>query len=157
MNFKSPTSVYKDKITADKLSNIAGINIEKFAVEMIKESSAILGKTAKEIFYEDFKEFHLGTHKFAISQIKTMDVDCIKDIHSELIEYMKQLCETKDYDLVMFVITDILKEGSEIIVFGEDINLLEKAFNITVVDGRAFLKGVVSRKKQIIPVISSYL
>ena len=157
MNFKSPTSVYKDKITADKLADIAGINIEKFAMEMIKESSAILGKTAKEIFHEDLKEFHLGSQKFAISQIKTMDTDCIKDIYDDLVIYMKQLLDTEEYDLVMFVITDIIKEGSEVIVFGESIPLLEKAFNIEVKDSKAFLPGVVSRKKQIIPDISSFI
>ena len=157
MNFKSPTSAYKDKITAEKLADIAGINISKFAVEMIRESSAIHGKTAKEIFHEDLKEFNLGNQKFAISQIKTMDMDCLKDIYDELVDYMKYLLDTEKYHLVMFVITDIIKEGSEVIVFGESIPLLEKAFDVKVKDNKAFLPGVVSRKKQIIPDISSYI
>jgi len=157
MNFKSPTSVHKDRITADKLADIAGINIDKFAVEMIRESSALHGKTAKEIFHEDYKEFNLGNQRFAISQIKTMDTDCINDIYDDLIDYMKQICDSTDFHLVMFVITDIMKDGSEIIVFGESIPLLEKAFDVRVRNNRAFLPGVVSRKKQIIPDISSYI
>ena len=157
MNFKSPTSVHKDKIIADKLAEIAGINIESFAVEMIRESSALNDKTVKEIFHEDYKEFILGTQKFAISQIKTMDTDCIKDIYDELVKYMRIICDSNDFDLVMFVITDIIKEGSEIIVFGPSIPLLEKAFDIRVRNNKAFLPGVVSRKKQIIPNLSSYI
>lgn len=157
MNFKSPTSVYKDRITADKLAEISGISIEKFAVEMIKESSSIHGKSAKEIFHEDFKEFNLTNQKFAISQIKTMDTDCIKDIYNEILDYMHQICESNRYDLVMLLITDIIKEGSEIIVIGESKALIEKAFNVEIKENRAFLSGVVSRKKQIIPVLSNIL
>lgn len=157
MNFKSPTSVYKDKLTADKLAEIAGINIEKFAEEMIKESSSIHGKSAKDIFHEDFKEFNLADQKFAISQIKTMDTDCIKDIYQEILDYMHQICESNSYNLVMLLITDIIKEGSEIIVIGESKTLIEKAFNLEIVDNKAFLPGVVSRKKQIIPVLSNII
>jgi manganese-dependent inorganic pyrophosphatase len=157
MNFKSPTCVYKDKLTAEKLANIAGINMQEFALEMIKESSAIHGKTVKDIFYEDFKEFNLASHAFAISQIKTMDTDCANEIYDELLEYMKKLANSGKYHLVMFVITDIIKEGSLVIVFGDRIDLLEKAFNVEVIDHKAYLNGVVSRKKQIIPAISDYL
>ena len=157
MNFKSPTTVYKDKMTAEKLADISGINIEKFAVEMIKESSSIYGKTAKEIFYEDFKEFQLSEYKFAISQLKTMDIDCINEIHDEMLQCMHQVRDKNHYDLVMLVITDILREGSEIIVIGSETSLLEKAYDIEIIDNKAFLPGVVSRKKQIIPVLSNII
>ena len=157
MNFKSPTSVYKDKLTAIKLADISGINIEKFAVEMIKESSSIHGKTAKEIFHEDFKEFNLGNQKFAISQIKTMDINCINDIYDEVLSYMQQICDSNNYNLVMLLITDIIKEGSEVIAIGESVSLIEKAFSIDLIDRKAFLPGVVSRKKQIIPVLSNMI
>ena len=151
MNFKSPTSVFKDKITAEKLADIAGINIEKFAIEMIKESSSIHGKTVRDIFCEDFKEFQLGTQKLAISQIKTMDINCVNDIFDEILDYMRQLCETVHYNLVMLVITDIIKEGSSVIAIGPSVPILEKAFNVQLKNNTTFLHGVVSRKKQIIP------
>jgi manganese-dependent inorganic pyrophosphatase len=86
-----------------------------------------------------------------------MDVDCINDIYDDLVKYMTQIRDSNDYHLVMFVITDIIKEGSEVIVFGESIHLLEKAFNVKVKDNKAFLQGVVSRKKQIIPNISNFI
>jgi len=157
MNFKSPTSVYLDQITAEKLADIASINIKQFAIEMIKESSSIHGKTARDIITEDFKEFSLGNQKIAISQIKTMDVNCINSLFNELLAYMRQLCESNRYSIVMLCITDIIKEGSEIVVIGEGLSILEKAFNITIRDHRAFLPGVVSRKKQIIPVLANLM
>jgi len=155
MNFKSPTSVYLDQITAEKLADIACVNLQEFAVEMIKQSSSIHGKTARDIITEDFKEFTFGNHKIAISQIKTMDVNCVDAIFSEILEYMTHLCESNRYDLMILCITDIIKEGSEIIVIGEEMSLLEKAFNISIENHRAFLPGVVSRKKQIIPVLAN--
>jgi manganese-dependent inorganic pyrophosphatase len=157
MNFKSPTTVFKDKLIAEKLAEIANIDINKFAVEMIKESSSIHGKTIKDLFGEDFKEFNLGSQKLAISQIKTMDVNCVDDVMDEIIKYMKILCETNHYKLVMLVITDIIKEGSKVIALGESVPILEKAFNVKLVNNITFLSGVVSRKKQIIPELSNYI
>jgi len=157
MNFKSPTTVYKDRMTAEKLAEINGINIEEFATKMIQEGSSIVGKTAKEIIHEDYKEFQLGTHKFAISQIKTMDIHCVDSIEKEIFDYMNELAEEKKYDLVMLVITDIIQEGSLALIVGERYDLIEKAFNVEVKDNRVFLPGLVSRKKQIIPEISSIL
>ncbi len=157
MNFKSPTTVYKDRMTAEKLAEINGINIEEFATKMIQEGSSIVGKTAKEIIHEDYKEFQLGTHKFAISQIKTMDIHCVDSIEKEIFDYMNELAEEKKYDLVMLVITDIIQEGSLALIVGERYDLIEKAFNVEVKNNRVFLPGLVSRKKQIIPEISSIL
>lgn len=157
MNFKSPTTVYKDRMTAEKLAEINGINIEEFATKMIQEGSSIVGKTAKEIIHEDYKEFQLGAHKFAISQIKTMDIHCVDSIEKEIFDYMNELAEEKKYDLVMLVITDIIQEGSLALIVGERYDLIEKAFNVEVKDNRVFLPGLVSRKKQIIPEISSIL
>ncbi|HPY96493.1 MAG TPA: putative manganese-dependent inorganic diphosphatase [Candidatus Cloacimonadota bacterium] len=157
MNFKSPTTVYKDRMTAEKLAEINGINIEEFATKMIQEGSSIVGKTAKEIIHEDYKEFQLGTHKFAISQIKTMDIHCVDSIEKEIFDYMNELAEEKKYDLVMLVITDIIQEGSLALITGERYDLIEKAFNVEVKNNRVFLPGLVSRKKQIIPEISSIL
>ncbi|HOD54878.1 MAG TPA: putative manganese-dependent inorganic diphosphatase [Candidatus Cloacimonadota bacterium] len=154
MNFKSPTTVYKDRITAEKLAEINGLDMEAFAVNMIHESSSITGKTAKEIVHEDYKEFKLSNLKFAISQIKTMDVHCIDSIENEIIEYMNQLALENQYHLVMLVITDIIREGSLALTIGDRKDLIEKAFNVEISDNRVYLPGLVSRKKQIIPVIS---
>jgi manganese-dependent inorganic pyrophosphatase len=157
MNFKSPTTVYKDKMTAEKLAEINGLNIEKFATKMIQEGSSIVGKTAKDIIHEDYKEFHLGAHKFAISQIKTMDIHCVDSIEDEIYAYMDELATEHEYDIVMLVITDIIQEGSLALITGDRQDLIEKAFNVEVKDKRVFLPGLVSRKKQIIPEISGII
>jgi manganese-dependent inorganic pyrophosphatase len=157
MNFKSPTSIYKDRITAEKLAEICGLDMDDFAIKMIHESSSIVGKTAKELIHEDYKEFRLGIHKFAISQIKTMDIHCIDNIEEEILDYMNELAVEKQYHLVMFVITDIIKEGSLVLIVGESRDLIERAFNVNIENDRVYLPKVVSRKKQIIPVFSEIL
>ena len=157
MNFKSPTSIYKDRITAEKLAEICGLDMDDFAIKMIHESSSIVGKTAKELIHEDYKEFRLGIHKFAISQIKTMDIHCIDNIEKEILDYMNELAVEKQYHLVMFVITDIIKEGSLVLIVGESRDLIERAFNVNIENDRVYLPKVVSRKKQIIPVFSEIL
>lgn len=157
MNFKSPTSTNKDKINAEKCAEIAGIDMDDFALQMIHESSSITGKSARDILFEDFKEFNLGKNKIGISQIKTMDLHCIDEIREEIIQSMNQMIEEHGYHLVMLVITDIIKEGSEVLLVGERTDLIERAFNVEIRDHAVYLPSVVSRKKQIIPVISGML
>lgn len=157
MNFKSPTTTFKDRLTAEKLAEINGMDMADFAVKMIHESSSIEGKTAKEIVQEDYKEFRLGKHKFAISQIKTMDVHCIDQIEEEILDYMNQLAKEHQYDMVVLVITDIIQEGSLALITGERSDLIEKAFNVAIIDHKVFLPNIVSRKKQIIPLISGII
>jgi manganese-dependent inorganic pyrophosphatase len=157
MNFKSPTTTFKDKLTAEKLAEINGMNMEEFAVKMIQESSSISGKTAKEIVQEDFKEFKLVKHKFGISQIKTMDIHCIDEIEKDILDYMRQLSKEHHYDMVVLVITDIIQEGSLALIIGDRSDLIEKAFNVAIINHRVFLPNIVSRKKQIIPLISGII
>ncbi len=157
MNFKSPTTTYKDKINAEKCAEIAGIDMNDFALKMIHESSSVSGKSVKDILFEDFKEFNLGKNKIGISQIKTMDLHCIDEIREELLRTMQTMIDENSYQLVMLVITDILKEGSEALLLGERTDLIERAFNVEIKDNSVFLPNVVSRKKQIIPVISGIL
>ncbi len=157
MNFKSPTSTHKDKNIAEKCAEIAALDMEDFAVQMIHESSSIKGKSPRDLLYEDFKEFKLGKNKIGISQIKTMDIHCIDPIREEILDFMQSLIEQNSYDLIMFVITDIIKEGSEALLLGERTDLIERAFNVIIENDSVFLPNVVSRKKQIIPVISGML
>jgi len=156
IKFQSPTSTYTDRITAEKLAEIAGINdIDEYANLMFKEGSSLQGKTPKDIFYQDFKEYTFGKRKIGIGQVNTMDKEKISEIKENLLEFMKKLCEDSGYNLLMLLVTDILNQASEILFVGEEKELIVKAFNVNIGENSVYLPGVVSRKKQVIPAISA--
>lgn len=154
LNFKSPTSTYVDKLTAEKLADIAGIDIKEFSLNMFAAGSVLHEKSPEEIFLEDFKEFKLGKYVVGISQAYTIDFDSLNEIKDSIVEYMNNFCKVNRYNLVILIVTDILKQGSEIIYAGESKELVAKAFNVDISKSYTFLPGVVSRKKQIIPKLS---
>ncbi|KRQ86620.1 Cobalt-dependent inorganic pyrophosphatase [Caloramator mitchellensis] len=157
IKFKSPTSTYIDKITAERLAEIAGINIEQFASEMFKAGTSLQGKTPEEIFYQDFKEFKLGKYNIGISQINTMDAENLGETKNNILNFMNKLCNQKGYDLLMIMLTDIIKEGSEILFVGEEKELISRAFNVKINENNVFLPGVISRKKQVVPPLSQII
>lgn len=154
INFKSPTSTYKDRITAEKLGRLAGMDIEEFSAAMFKAGTSLQGKLPWEIFYQDFKEYELGKYKIGISQIHTMDMESLDDSKPALIEYMNRVCLEKEYDLIVLMVTDILHQGSEFLFVGEEHGLIEKTFNVKLGKNQVFIPGIVSRKKQVVPQIS---
>jgi len=157
LEFKSPTSTYTDRITAEKLAEIAGIDIEEFSYIMFKEGSSLQGKTPKEIFYQDFKEYVFDKRTIGISQVYTMDTEKLEEIKMALIEFMDKLCREKGYDLLMIFITNIHEQASEVLFVGEDKEIIASAFNAPIGENSVYLPGVVSRKKQVIPMISAAL
>ena len=154
LKFKSPTCTYVDKITAEKLASIADIDIDEFAMKMFKAGTSLKGKTPEEIFYQDFKEFRIGKFRVGISQVNTMDSENMSDVKQELLEYMNHQCSHKNFDLMMILLTDIIKQGSEVLFTGESRELIAKAFNVTSKGNSVYLPGVISRKKQVIPPLS---
>jgi len=156
IKFKSPTSTYIDRITAEKLAEIAGINvIDEYANLMFKEGSSLHGKTLKEIFYQDFKDYTFGKYNIGIGQVLTMDREKVAELEESLIAFMKQLCADNGYNLLMLFVTDIINQASEVLFAGEEKELISLAFNVDIGENSVYLPGVVSRKKQVIPVISS--
>jgi manganese-dependent inorganic pyrophosphatase len=153
--FKSPTCTYYDRNTAERLSEIASIDMNDFAISMFKAGTSLQGKTPEEIFYQDFKEFTLGKYKIGISQINTMDTENLGDLRISILEYMNNVCSNKNYNLVMILFSDIIKEGSEILFVGENKELIGKAFNVQTNENNVFLPGVISRKKQVVPPLSN--
>lgn len=154
IKFKSPTCTYTDRSTAEKLAEMAGINIDDFALSMFKAGSTLHGKTPREIVCQDFKEFTFGKYKVGIAQVYTIDSEGLNEIRTELMEYMENFCASSGYSLVMLLVTDILEQGSEVLYTGEAKELVAKAFNVELEDNSIYLEGVVSRKKQVIPFIS---
>jgi manganese-dependent inorganic pyrophosphatase len=155
LKFKSPTCTYVDIMNAERLAEIADIAIEEFALEMFKAGSSLQDRTPEEIFYQDFKEFTLGRYKIGIGQVSTAGTENIKEIKDSMLDYMNSVYKNKNYNLVMMMLTDIIKEGSEILFAGEAKDLINKAFNVEPGENSVYLQGVVSRKKQIIPPLSA--
>jgi manganese-dependent inorganic pyrophosphatase len=155
LQFKSPTSTYADELAARKLAKIADIHLEEFATALYKASASLEGMSPQTILDYDFKDFVFNKYKIGIGQINSSDSEAFKKVKDSLLVHMKSVKENKGYRLVLLMVTDIINEGSEILFVGDDGALIEKAFNIKGNEGFAFLKGVVSRKKQIIPILSS--
>ncbi|GAA0078732.1 putative manganese-dependent inorganic diphosphatase [Clostridium sp. CTA-5] len=153
--FRSPTCTEQDKMMCNRLAEIAGIQIEEFAKEMFKAGTSLKGKTVAEIFNQDFKPFSIADSKIGVAQVNTMDIDGFMPLKDEMLTYMNQQAENNNFDVVMLLLTDILNEGSQILVAGRKPEYIEKTFNITLEDSMAFLPGVLSRKKQVIPPLTS--
>ena len=153
--FRSPTCTPQDQYICKKLAESADINIEEFAKEMFKAGTSLKGKTVEQIFNSDFKPFTIEDTKVGIAQVNTMDIEGFMPLKEEMLNYMDQKAKEAGLDMVMLLLTDILNEGSEILVTGNKPEIVEKAFNVTLKDKGAFLPGVLSRKKQVVPPITN--
>ncbi|CAM2803825.1 putative manganese-dependent inorganic diphosphatase [Hathewaya histolytica] len=148
---KSPTTTERDKDILNKLCAIAGIKAEDFAKEMFKAGTSLDGKTPEEIFHQDFKTFSLNSFKVGVSQITTMDLDGFRVKKGELISLMEDKAKSQRYDLLLLLATDILEASSEVVPVGKYKDLVGTAFNVKFTGDSAYVPGVVSRKKQVIP------
>lgn len=155
--FRSPTCTEQDITICKKLAEIAGISsLDEFAKEMFKAGTSLQGKTVDEIFNSDFKPFSMGNMKVGISQVNTMDIEGFMPLKEEMLNYMNKKADEGSFDTMLLLLTDILNEGSQILAVGNT-DVIEKAFNVTLEDETAFLPGVLSRKKQVVPPLTSYI
>ena len=156
--FRSPTCTPVDKAAAQSLAQAAGIEVEKFAMDMFRAGSDLKSKTAEEIFYQDFKKFIAGEVTFGVGQISSMAVDELKMIKERLEPNMEQECGKHGIQMVFFMLTNILEESTELLCYGAESEVvIQNAFGREVVDGACILPGVVSRKKQLIPAMMQVL
>ena len=118
---------------------------------MLKAGTNLSDFSEEELINIDAKKFEKGTVKFEIAQVNTVDIEGLLKKQQKIEEAIKKEIEKNKLDLFVFTITDILNSNSEILVLGERKDAVEKAFNIKLQNNRAFLPGVVSRKKQILP------
>ena len=150
--FKSPTTTPKDRRIAERLARIAGLNLDALGREVFSASSA--DKSPATLLQTDFKEFHLAGHNLGISQITTMDSEHMVEKAPDFLREMEKLKQERNYDMVLLMITDVLREGTELLFLGDQ-EVVRQAFNLTEIEqNRVFLKGVVSRKKQMVPALS---
>ncbi|MBW9170679.1 putative manganese-dependent inorganic diphosphatase [Clostridium estertheticum] len=151
---KSPTSTIVDELTLKRLAQIADLNIEEFAKEMFKAGTSLEGKTAEEIFYQDFKIFTLSGFKVGVSQVGTMYIEGFDAIKDDMIDLMNKKATENGFNLIILMLTDILNGGSVLIASGEHKDIVSKAFNVNLTDSGVYIPGLVSRKKQVIPPVT---
>lgn len=152
---KSPTTTDKDKEVITELARLAQIdNWQEFGMELFKIRASVKDLTALEIINSDFKDFEFKIGKFGIGQVETVDLNDFSNREHELKEEMDRIKKENNYHTIILMITDIINEGSLILISTETEDLISKAFNADLKNKQFYLKGVLSRKKQIIPALS---
>lgn len=154
LKFKSPTTTEKDMGMAKALAEIAELDIEQFAKEMFKVSSNITGKAANELLNQDVKQFDIDGKKVAIAQVIAYQVSEARDIEAELQTVMKEFAASKGLDLIVCVFTSILENGSVFYAAGELEKAVVEAFPDKVGETHSFQEDILSRKNQIVPMLS---
>ena len=150
---KSPTTTEHDRKALEELGKIAGINIEEYGLEMLKAGTDLDDFSAEELINLDAKSLDKDGTKFVIAQVNTVSIEDVLKRQNELEDAINKAIEEKGLSLFVLAITDILNSNSEIIALGTKTDAVEKAFDKKLENNRAFLEGVVSRKKQLLPFI----
>lgn len=152
--FRSPTCTPYDKKTAERLAEIAGVDVQAYGMDMLKAGSGIGDMTPQEIAKNDLKEFQIGDYRIIVSQISVMDTKEVMDLEDELIAAMTNICEKEGFDMSLVMVTDILEEATYLLYTGSPKTLIGEAFKKDASGTHVYLPGVMSRKKQIIPPLS---
>lgn len=147
----SPTTTELDKQTAKELAEIAGVDLNKYGLEMLKAGTSLKGKTEEDILFGDFKMYEVNNKKICITQVSTFDINDFNDSIEKYKELLNKNAENNNYDVFAFFITDILKNGSYVYYNDSAQEIMEKAFDIKDMEQGTYLDGCVSRKKQVIP------
>ena len=150
--FKSPTCTVRDKRMAERMARIANVSLDELGKAIF--SASVDNRTAKELFFADYKEFHIAGHDLAVAQITCVDSPSMVQRKEEFLTIMRQTAKKEKMDLVILMLTDVLLEGTQIIYVGED-DTIQQAFNAVPKDNAVFLPHVMSRKKQVIPMLSA--
>lgn len=153
--FKSPTCTKEDVDIAGELNKIAKLNMKEYGLNMLKAGTDLSDLTADELVNLDAKEFTLGGDiKTVVAQVNTASISDMLERKDEIETAINKVIEEKGLSLFFFAITDIINSNSQVIVLGKNASLVEKSYNVKLENNTAFLEGVVSRKKQIIPVLT---
>lgn len=155
--FKSPTCTEQDVAAARELAEIAEVDADQYGLDMLKAGADLSSKTIDELITLDAKEFQMGSAKVEIAQVNTVDVNEVLARQAELEDALNKKISERNLDLFVLVITDILTNDSAALALGKEAAAVEEAFNVTLNNNTATLKGVVSRKKQVVPVLTEVL
>jgi manganese-dependent inorganic pyrophosphatase len=158
--FRSPTCTLQDKMAAGALALIAGISIPEYAKEMFRAGSNLKHKAPEEIFYQDFKVFHVDDDTFAVAQVSAVSGTQLDSIRAKLASYMETVRNNMQLNMVFVMMTNIIDQSTELLYYGSNAeNIVSSTFGADKLSARnsAILPGVVSRKKQLIPPIMESL
>jgi len=156
--FKSPTCTTADIKCVEALAEIAGIEDAKaLGMEMFEVKSAVLGTPIRDLVLRDFKDFNMNGNLVGIGQLEVLDLAIFDEMKPELTADIAKLKTEGNRHTVLLLLTDIMKEGSEMLVISDNADLTEKAYGKATVDGKVWLDGVLSRKKQVVPPLQDSL
>ena len=150
--FKSPTCTERDIRTAERMARIANLSLEELGKEIF--SASVGNKSARDLLLSDYKEFHIAGHDLAVAQITCVDSPQMLARKEEFLQLMEQLAKEKGFSMVILMLTDVLLEGTQLIYIGND-EIIQQAFNVQPKGNTVFLPQIMSRKKQVIPMLSA--
>ena len=151
---KSPTCTAQDIAAANELAAVAGVDLHTYGLELLKAGANLRDRSIAQLVSTDSKEFTLGGAKVEIAQVTAVDVDDVLSRQDELEAALRGVVDAKGLDLFLFVITDILNNDSVAVALGPRAGAVETAYGVVLENNRALLTGVVSRKLQIVPVLT---
>ena len=151
---KSPTCTPEDVKAVKELAEIAGINYEEYGLEMLKAGTDLSSFSIDEILHLDAKAIDFKSVKSIVNQVNTADISDVMKMKADLEARMNEIIAEEGLDLFMLLITDIINSNSQVIALGKSASLVEKAYGVKLVDNTALLEGVVSRKKQVVPIMT---
>jgi manganese-dependent inorganic pyrophosphatase len=154
---KSPTCTDQDVAAANELAAIAGVDLQQYGLDMLKAGADLSDKTVADLLTLDAKEFAMGSYKVEIAQVNAIDPQDVLSQQTEIEAAINKNITDKGLDLFLFVVTDILNNDSIGLALGKQADAVEKAYNVSLNNNTALLKGVVSRKSQIVPVLTDLL
>ncbi len=150
--FKSATCTDTDKKVCAQLAEICGENdLSALGIKMFKVKSAVEGTPIRELVFRDYKDFKMGGKGVGVGQLELVDLSIVDGIKAALEKDIADLKAEKGHHSVFLMLTDIMKEGTELLIASDDESIVQKAFGATPADKKAWLPGIMSRKKQIIP------
>ena len=150
--FKSPTCTDRDIRTAERMARIANVSLEELGREIF--SASLEHRSEKDLLFSDYKDFHIAGHDFAVSQVTCVDSPKMLERKEDFLKLMQEEKEKKNLSMMILMLTDVLKEGTQLIYVGDD-EVIQNAFGVSPKENTLFLPGVMSRKKQIIPMLSA--
>ena len=149
--FKSPTCTPADKKAVEELAKIAGVSdVMALGMEMFKVKSAVEGTSMKDLVFRDYKDFDMGGKKVGIGQLEVVDLSILEPVKAGLQAEIARV-KGEGRHSVFLLLTDIMKEGSEMLIVSDDPSVVEKAFGVKAEGESVWLPGVMSRKKQVVP------
>lgn len=150
--FKSPTCTERDRRMAERMARIAGVSLEELG-QAIFAASTSDNRPAEELLFSDFKEFHIAGHDLGIGQVTCLNSEHILERTDEFLAIMRETSIKKGYDMMLLMLTDVLREGTQLLFLGDE-ETIRQAFNVEVKQNTCFLPHILSRKKQVVPMLS---